>query len=173
MDLQKGYVHIYTGEGKGKTTAAMGMALRAAGAGLSVVVLHFMKTKFSSEDLVLKKIKNVRVLKFGTPGWVKGAGRLRDKAEALRGLRTLERILRRGQQACVIADEVCVAVSLGLISEEALFACLAVRPAQVELVLTGRGATPALKRRADLVTNMKAEKHYFSRGVKARRGIEY
>jgi len=173
MRLKQGYVHIYTGDGKGKTTAAMGLALRAAGAGLTVAVLHFLKNEISSEDRVLKKIKNVRVLKFGAPGWVRGAGRAQDRTQARRGLLVLEQMLRQGEYACVIADEICVAVQLGLIAEKSLLDCLAARPENVELVLTGRGATAALKRQADVVTNMKAEKHYFKQGVVARRGIEY
>lgn len=173
MHLEQGYVHIYTGDGKGKTTAATGLTVRAVGAGLKVAVLHFLKNKFSSEDRVLKKLKSVRVWKFGAPGWVLGAGRAIDLTEARRGLRFLERVLRSGEFDCVVADEVCVAVNLGLISESELLRCLAARPKKVELVLTGRGATPALKRRADLVSVLKPEKHYFTQGVPARRGIEF
>jgi cob(I)alamin adenosyltransferase len=173
MHLKQGYVQIYTGEGKGKTTAAVGLALRAAGAGLRVAMLHFLKNKYSAEDRLLKKIANVRVWKFGASGWVKGRGRAQDLAEAGRGLRVLKNILCCGEFDCVIADEACVAASLGLISEQALLACLEARPAKVELVLTGRGATRALKQQADLVTDMKAEKHYFNQGTAARRGIEF
>jgi cob(I)alamin adenosyltransferase len=173
MRLAKGYVQIYTGDGKGKTTAAVGLAARAAGAGLSVAVLHFLKPALSAEDLVLKKIKNVSVRHFGARGWVRGSARPADRAEAQRGLQTLRRVLSAGRSDCVIADEACTAVSLGVLPETDLLAVLDLRPAHVELVLTGRGATPALKRRADLVTHLKAEKHYFQRGVGARRGIEF
>ncbi len=173
MSLQTGFVHIYTGNGKGKTTAAIGLAVRALGAGLTVCLIQFMKKKPVSEMRFLKQVPGVRIYRFGSRGWVGKKPRDLDRVESQKGLVTLRRVLESKQYDCVIADEICVALSLGLLKEAEVLACLAKRPQGVELVLTGRGASATLQRAADLVTEMKEKKHYYRRGVPARRGIEF
>jgi cob(I)alamin adenosyltransferase len=173
MKLKQGYLQIYTGDGKGKTTAAAGLALRALGAGFKVCMIQFLKKRPSSELLWLAKCPGFKLRRFGRETWARPPFQLRDRRLAQAGLAALEaELLNRGFD-CIIADELCTALSLGLVAEREVLACLAQRPPRLELVITGRGATPALKKLADLVTEMKAVKHYFARGVAARRGIEY
>jgi cob(I)alamin adenosyltransferase len=176
MNMKKatrGYVQIYTGDGKGKTTAALGLVLRALGAGLRVAMIRFLKPHAESGDKLLRKNKNFHLTVYGRAGWVDAAPALADRREAEKGLRAVERALQSGLYDCVVADELCTAVSLNALSEASVLSCLAKRPGGVELILTGRGATPGLKRAADLVTEMKAVKHYYQQGEQARPGIEY
>ncbi len=172
MAKPKRYLQIYTGPGKGKTTAALGLTLRAAGAGWKVCFLQFLKGRPSSELRLLARLPGVRVRRFGRAGWVRRP-LARDAAEARRGLKELGRALRSGDYDLVVADELCVCVTLGLLPEAEVLEAVRARPAGVELVLTGRGATPRLRDAADLVTDMRAVRHYFTRGARARRGIEY
>jgi cob(I)alamin adenosyltransferase len=169
----KGYVQIYTGDGKGKTTAALGLALRAVGAGLRVCFIKFLKGRISSEDRLLRKLPGLKLLWFGQEQFLRGRPTALDKSQARAGLAAVSAALAGGACDLVIADEICVAAALGVIAEEDVLACIRRRPRGIELVLTGRGATPRLRRAADLVTEMKAVKHYFRSGVRARRGVEY
>ncbi len=169
----KGYVQIYTGDGKGKTTAALGLALRATGAGLRVFLGQFIKGRASSELHALReRLPEVTVEQFGHGRFIRGAPAPEEIAAARNGLTRIREALSSGRYDVVIADEACTAAQAGLFREDDLIALIDGRPAAVELVLTGRGAGPRLRRRADLVTEMRCLKHYFDAGVDGRRGIE-
>ena len=170
----QGFVQIYTGDGKGKTTAALGLALRAFGAGLKVYVAHFMKQGDYGEVAALARLGDqVTAEQFGTGRFVRGMPDAQDLAAARNALAAVRSAMASGQFDLVIADEANVAVASGALDEQDLLDLIAARPGPVELVLTGRGATSAVMAAADLVTEMKAVKHYFKRGVTARKGIEY
>ena len=169
----KGYIHVYTGEGKGKTTAALGLALRASGAGLTVFFGQFIKKGNFSEIKVLKnRFPEITVRQYGRGGFIKGEPSPEDIRAAKRGLSGLRRAMLSSQYDLVIADELNAAVSVGLLNIEELVRLIDEKPDQVELVITGRGAHERLMKRADLVTEMKSLKHYFKKGVPARKGIE-
>ncbi len=169
----QGFVHVYTGDGKGKTTAALGLALRAAGGGLNVYIGQFIKNAEYSEIKVLQRLADCITLEqFGRGCFILTEPSQADIDAARQGLATLHRVLASGAYDLVIADEANVAVALQLLSEDDLLALIDRRPPQVELVLTGRGAPPRVLERADLVTEMRLVKHYYDRGVLARKGIE-
>jgi cob(I)alamin adenosyltransferase len=167
-----GYIQVYTGNGKGKTTAALGLALRGAGAGLRVFVGQFLKQGDYSEIKALSRFDTVTVEQFGMGRFVRGRPSNEEKAAARTGYARLCDILTAGAHDLVIVDEGNVAVTCGLISETELLALMDKKPDTVELVITGRGALPAVMDHADLVTEMKEIKHYYHRGVTARKGIE-
>ena len=169
----QGYVQVYTGDGKGKTTAALGLAIRAAGAGLKVYMAQFIKQGEYSEIKGLQQLSpNITVEQFGCGRFIKGRPSDEDITAARRGLEKVTSILTAGNHQVVILDEACVAISLGLIPEEALLDTIVSKPDAIEIIITGRGATSTLMAAADLVTEMKAIKHYFNKGVQARLGIE-
>lgn len=168
----KGYVQVYTGNGKGKTTAGIGLAVRGAGAGLQVFVGQFLKQGNYSEIMALSRFDNITVEQFGMGKFVRGAPSEKEIAAARAGYARLCDILTAGAYDLVIVDEGNVAVTCGLISEAEMLGLIAKKRENVELVITGRGALPAVMEHADLVTEMKELKHYFHQGVAARRGIE-
>ncbi len=169
----RGYVQVYTGDGKGKTTAAMGLALRAAGAGLHVYIAQFMKKGDYSEILALQRFEDLITLEqFGAGGFVKGKPSAEDVRVAEEGLVRVAEIMRAGNHQLVILDEINVATSLGLIPVDKILALCNSKPDGVEVVLTGRDAAPQIIARADLVSEINAVKHYFQNGVPARIGIE-
>jgi cob(I)alamin adenosyltransferase len=171
----KGYVQVYTGCGKGKTTAALGLALRAAGAGLRVYIGQFLKGQVYGELEAVRKLSPcVTIEQFGRKGFlhVTESPEDEDIIRAENGLKRCLKAMLSGKYAIIILDEVNVALHFKLLSEKDIHAFLDRRPADVEVVLTGRYAPASLVRRADLVTEMKEKKHYFAKGVKARQGIE-
>lgn len=170
-----GCVHVYTGNGKGKTTAAAGLALRALGAGLRVYFAQWMKARPSAELDMLQKAGGDRFTleRFGTGNWVRNAPAPEEIAAAAAGFSAAETAVASGHYDVVILDEINVAASLKMIPEEKLLALIRARPHAVELVLTGRNAPAAVMDAADLVTEMREVRHYFHRGVAARPGIEY
>lgn len=168
----KGYIQVYTGNGKGKTTAALGLALRGAGAGLSVFVGQFLKQGDYSEIKALSRLDNVTVEQFGMGRFVRGMPSVAEKEAARRGYARLCDILAAGIHDLVIVDEGNVAVTCQLISEKELLALMDKKPDSMELVITGRGASPTVMNRADLVTEMNEVKHYYHQGITARKGIE-
>jgi len=168
----KGYVQVYTGDGKGKTTASLGLALRAAGAGLKVYIVQFLKKGDYSEIKSMSKLENITVEQYGLGKFVRGNPSEEDKAAGSLGYQKLCELLKKNEHDMVIAEEGNVAVMCGLISEEELLALIDMKPPNVELVITGRGALPSVMDRADLVTEMKEIKHYYKQGVMARVGIE-
>lgn len=169
----QGYVQVYTGAGKGKTTAALGLALRACGGGLRVFFGQFIKGRDYSEIHALReRLPEVTVEQFGHGRFIRGTPAPEEVAAARQGLERLRSVLTGGRYDLVIADEACGAVEAGLFAEDDLLALIDARPASVELVFTGRGAGPRLQARADLVTEMRCIKHYYDAGVKGRKGIE-
>lgn len=175
QELRGGFIHVYTGNGKGKTTAALGQALRASGSGLKTFFVQFMK------NFPYGEIRGVRHLtqwitleqwgddafvldrRIPTPG---------EMADAEKGLERAREAMNSGEYEIVILDEICVAIHFGLLKTETLMRFLDEKPAGVELILTGRYCPPELIERADLVTEMKEVKHYYQKGVMARKGIE-
>jgi cob(I)alamin adenosyltransferase len=169
----QGFVQVYTGDGKGKTTAALGLAIRAAGAGLKVYIGQFIKNADYSELTMLQRLaENITLEQFGRGCCLVTEPCQADIDGARRALAEIGRVLASGAYDLVIADEANVAVALQLISEKDLLALIDCRPPQVELVLTGRGAPPLVVERADLVTEMRSVKHYYDQGILARKGIE-
>ena len=173
MSLSKGYIQVYTGDGKGKTTAALGLALRAAGAGLTIYIAQFIKSgDYSEITALLRFSERIRVEQFGRGRFVKGNPEAADVDAARNGLAAVRKALESGAYHLVVMDEANVAATLGLFSVEDLMAVMDRSPDAVELVITGRGADPRVVARADLVTEMRAVKHYYPDGVSARVGIE-
>jgi len=172
MPLEKGYTQVYTGNGKGKTTASLGLAVRAAGAGLRVCSIQFRNGARCSEHRLLSRLPGVSIRQFGSGCFIRTRPSERDRDQARRALRALEAALRPDRCDLVIADEINVAFILGLVAEDEILGLIAKRPPRTELVLTGRGASPKILRAADLVTEMREKKHYYHGGVQARRGIE-
>ena len=169
----QGFVQVYTGDGKGKTTAALGLALRAAGAGLRVYFGQFIKNADYSEIKALARFADcIAVRQFGRGCFLLTEPAPEDRAAARRALDAIGLALVSGDYDLVIADEANVAVALGLNEPDDLVALIDQRPEQAELVLTGRGAPDAVLARADLVTEMRCVRHYYDRGVLARQGIE-
>jgi len=169
----QGFVQVYTGDGKGKTTAALGLALRAAGAGLKVYLGQFIKNADYSElDILHRLVDVITVEQYGRGCFLLTEPGQEDIDAAQAGLATIGNAMASATFDLVIADEINVACVLGLLSEHDLLALITRRPPAVELVLTGRGAPAAVVARADLVTEMRPIKHYYDRGVLARKGIE-
>ncbi|MCP3926871.1 MAG: cob(I)yrinic acid a,c-diamide adenosyltransferase [Desulfobacterales bacterium] len=170
--MKKGYVQVYTGNGKGKTTASLGLAIRAAGAGLNVYIVQFLKQGDYSEIKALSKFENITVKQFGLGKFVKGNPSDEDIFAGQEGLSLIRELIKEGKHDLIIIEEGNVAVMCNLFGEEELIKIIDSKPDELELVITGRGATPAIIERADLVTEMKEIKHYYSQGVMARVGIE-
>jgi cob(I)alamin adenosyltransferase len=166
-------IHVYTGNGKGKTTAALGLAVRAAGAGLKVFIAQFAKGRSCSELKALKKIGHISCAQFGTACFIRKTPTLRDKELAARGLAVVMDLVRRKQHDMIVLDEINVAVHLGLIDSGPLVCFLRSVPKDIEIVLTGRWAHPAVLRTADLISEIKEVRHYYRKKVKARKGIEF
>lgn len=178
----KGLIQIYTGDGKGKTTAALGLAVRAVGAGQKVAIVYFDKGgEHYSERRVLAE-KFAGQIDFRATGLDRidpDTGVFRfgvepsDIDEAQRGLALAEQFIRSGQHDLVILDEINAVVSLGMLSPEPVEELLRQKPVSVELVLTGRGAPQSFRDQADLVTEMGLVDHYYYRGVPAREGVDF
>ncbi len=169
----KGYIQVYTGDGKGKTTAALGLAVRAAGAGMKVLIAQFMKSGEYSEIHALKKFGDaVTVRQYGRKNFIHGKPESEDIRLAGEGLTEVREQLISGKYDLVILDEASIAVYFNLFSVQDLIDVMEAKPEHTELVITGRRAAPEIIERADLVTEMKEIKHYHSQGVKARKGIE-
>jgi cob(I)alamin adenosyltransferase len=173
--LEKGFVQVYTGNGKGKTSAAFGLALRAIGRGLKVYIIQFIKGGFDYGELyIVDKLPNLTLKAFGRGKFVteKPAEKV-DVEFAEEALALAEKVVKSGEYDMVILDEVNVALSLKLIKIEKILKLIKDKPKHVELVLTGRYASDEIIEAADLVTEMKEVKHPFNEGFQAREGIEY
>lgn len=173
--MKRGLVQIYTGEGKGKTSAALGAVLRAAGSGLRTYIAFFMKGSFNyGENHSLERLPGVTAVKYGGAGFVDPANvTAEDREQAGQALAAVSSAIQSRRYDLVVLDEVNVAVAWGLIAVDDVAALIRSKPENVELILTGRYADPALIELADLVTEMTKIKHPFDDGVAARRGIEY
>jgi cob(I)alamin adenosyltransferase len=187
MGLDRGLVQVYTGDGKGKTTAALGLALRAAGHGLRTCFVQFMKRGWASgEQTALAKLApEIEVHVFGaaqwgdrtqaspdTPWWGLPPSE-EDRAQAREAFEYARRAATGGDWDLVVLDEVFAAVKHGLVSVEDVLGLMQAKSPRIELVLTGREAPPEVIDAADLVTEMTAVKHPFDAGLDARKGIEY
>jgi cob(I)alamin adenosyltransferase len=173
--LKKGLIQVYTGDGKGKTTCALGLGLRAVGQGFKVFMVQFLKTEDTGEVAAARRLApDFTIQSFGTPGFPKLIDPDPKTLEAaLQAFTLARRVILAGEHDLVILDEVNLSLTYGLVSLIEMLGVLRQRPAHVEVVLTGRGAPPQLVEFADLVTEMRPVKHYFEAGIKARRGIEW
>jgi cob(I)alamin adenosyltransferase len=181
----QGQVQIYTGDGKGKTTAALGLAVRAAGAGLRVAFIQFDKgfdgEEYYSERKILRQIPQIELYATGKVRMMPN-GQFRftnsppDFEEAQKGLELAKKIIKDGKHKLIVCDEILSCLLTGLLKQEEVMDLLRLFKEQkldVELVLTGRSLPEEIKAQADLVTEMKMLKHYFNSGVPARKGIEF
>ncbi len=168
-----GYVQVYTGDGKGKTTAALGLALRAVGAGLRVFIAQFVKGAEYSEITAMRQfLPMVTVKQYGRGCFIKGKPDAEDVRLAQSGLAEIREIMKSGNYDLVILDEANIATYFNLITVADLLDLIREKPESVELVITGRKAASEIIEAADLVTEMQEIKHYYQRGVTARLGIE-
>ncbi len=169
----KGYVQVYTGNGKGKTTAAIGLAIRSLGAGWRVFIAQFLKAGEYSEHKALAKFSDHLTIKtYGRNVFIKGKPEDEDIRLAQAAYKEIAEIVASGHYDLVILDEANVAAHYGLITVDQILDLVDRRAEGVELVITGRYAHSHLIDRADLVTEMREVKHYFHRGIKARVGVE-
>jgi cob(I)alamin adenosyltransferase len=170
----KGYIQVYTGNGKGKTTAALGLAIRAAGCALRVFIAQFAKKRICGEHIALKRFNDLITIKrYGSEKFIKGKPSKADIRIAQKGLKEVSTAIASGRYDMVILDEANDTAAIGLISVENLVELIDSKPDAVELVITGRNAHKNIIRRADLVTEMREVKHYYRKGIGARKGIEY
>lgn len=174
MGLGRGYVQIYTGNGKGKTTAALGLALRAVGRGLKVCVFQFIKGggRYGEHMAAEKLAPLLTIIQTGRPGWVNTKDISEDRRVAQESLLRAQELLRSGEYDLFICDEINGAVGFGLLDIDQVLDLIDSRPEKTELVLTGRNAHERIIARADLVTEMQEIRHYYQAGVPARAGIE-
>ena len=174
-EQSKGMIQVYTGAGKGKTTAALGLAMRALGHGLKVYIIQFMKGNIRygevetarqlSPNIVIKQMGRETFVDRNTPDRI-------DIELAQKGFQMAKEVIGGGVYDIVVLDEINVAVDYGLISLEALLDLLDSKPAHVELILTGRDAKKEVMERADLATEMVEVKHYYREGIHSREGFE-
>ena len=174
-ELEKGLVQVYTGNGKGKTSAAFGLALRATGRGLKVYMIQFIKGGFDYGELyTVKNLPNFTLKAFGRGKFVTSKPPQKEDVKLAReALHLAEQVVQSGSYNIVILDEINVALDLKLISLETVLKLIKSKPSGLELILTGRNAPEEIVEVADLVTEMKEVKHPFSKGTEARKGIEY
>ena len=170
--MDKAYIHVYTGNGKGKTTAALGLSLRAICAGKRVFFGQFIKGMKYSELKSQEMLENFKIQQFGRDCFIYKDPTQEDIDIARLGLKTCEEILIKGQYDIVVLDELNIAIYYKLFSVDQVIEILKKRAPHVEVIITGRYAEEKLIEYADLVTEMKEIKHYYSKGVEARLGIE-
>jgi cob(I)alamin adenosyltransferase len=175
MKLEQGLIQVYTGNGKGKTTASLGLALRAVGRELMVCMIQFMKGggPYGEQMAAQRLAPQLTIIQTGRPGWVnKENPHETDKKLAADALEVARKALTGGEYDMVILDEINGAVSMGLLPVEAVLELMAAKPGHVELIMTGRNAHEMVIEAADLVTEMREIKHYYKAGIPAREGIE-
>jgi cob(I)alamin adenosyltransferase len=172
----RGLVQVFTGDGKGKTTAALGTILRAAGHGLKIFIIFFIKGDYAyGEYSTLAKLPNVRLASFGRRQFIYKNREINpeEKKQAEAALAAAREAVTSGHYDLVVLDEINVALDFHLIEVDDIISLIKNRPPHVELILTGRNADNRLIEMADLVTEMVKVKHPYDKGVKARQGIEY
>ena len=170
--LNKGYIQVYTGNGKGKTTAALGIALRCVCAGNKVFFGQFMKGQDYSEKKAVQLLPGFTMEQFGGQCFINGTPSAKDIADAKAGLERMREVLSSGKYDLVVFDELNTTLFFKLVSVDEVMAVLDLKPEKTEVILTGRYAPQEIVDRADLVTEMKEIKHYYNAGVDARVGIE-
>lgn len=171
--MRRGYVQVYTGNGKGKTTAALGLAVRAAGAGLRVFIAQFIKKRKCSEHTALTAFGGIITIRQFGNGLIMGRKpSAADVRAAQKGIESARKAVLSGEYDLVVLDEANVAAHYGLVPVQDLLDFIEGKPIGVELVITGRYADTKVIDAADLVTEMREIKHYSKQGVQARRGIE-
>ncbi len=171
--MKKGYLQVYTGTGKGKTTAAFGTAMRTVLHGGKVYFAQFIKASKTAELLVPDHFSNFTIGQFGEGRFIEGEPSGEDIKLAEEGLLRCSDAMSSGEFDLVVMDEVCVAIHYGLLDPAAVIAAAGSRFPSTEVICTGRYAPEELIEAADLVTEMRKVKHYFDSGVRAREGIEY
>jgi len=173
--LQKGLVQVYTGDGKGKTSAAFGLALRAIGQDFKVYAIQFIKGGFDYGELhIADKLPNFKLAAFGRGKFITDfSPRGEDAKQAQEALKLAVKVVKEGEYDIVILDEVNVALNMKLIELNEVLELIKTKPEHVELILTGRNAPAKLVEVADLVTEMREVKHPYMKGVQPRKGIEY
>ncbi len=173
--MEKGYIHIYTGDGKGKITAALGLAVRACGRGLRVVYRAVYERASTMGKLTaIKYLPGVEVEQFGSEAFItKDQDVEFHRAMAQKGMARMKTVFKKNAHDIVIMDEIIVAVWFGLISEKEVLTLIQDKPRSTELILTGRRASDSLMETADLVTEMNEIRHYYNTmGLTSREGIE-
>ena len=174
---EKGCIHIYTGNGKGKTTAALGLCFRAAGCGIKSAFIQFMKGQETGELAAARMMNSmIRIEQYGSPKLIVNNNQKifeEHRSEAAKGYSRAEELIRQNEFRIIVLDEILNLLNFRLIDLQKIIDLVKAKPEPMELILTGRGAPDELVRLADLVTEMREIKHYYNSGVKARRGIEF
>ncbi|EOD01556.1 Cob(I)alamin adenosyltransferase [Caldisalinibacter kiritimatiensis] len=170
--MKKGYIHVYTGNGKGKTTAALGLSVRAVCAGKKVYFAQFVKGMKYSEIEAMNYLPSFEIHQFGRNCFIYNDPTQEDIDAAQNGLKTCQKILKEGQYDIVVLDEINIAMYYNLFEIEEVLDMIRNRAEHVEVIITGRYAPDEIIEEADLVTEMKEIKHYYQHGVLAREGIE-
>lgn len=173
MRTEKGYIHLYTGNGKGKTTAAIGLAIRAAGAGKKVFIAQFVKGMPYAELKALDRFPEIEVKQYGLDCFIVNEPTKEDVKAARKGLNEVTGLVRKNACDVLILDEVCIALHYKLFGIDEILELLREKPEDMEIVMTGRYAQKELVDKSDLVTEMKEIKHYYHMGIQAREGIEF
>lgn len=174
MEKNRGFIQVYTGNGKGKTTAAIGLAVRAVVAKKKVFIAQFVKGMVYSEIEVLRQLTPaIKVNLYGKDCFISREPSEEDIQAAKNGLKEVSEIIHSEQYDVIILDEATIAVNFNLFSIDDLIAVLRQKPIQTEIIITGRYAPPELVELADLVTDMTEVKHYYTSGVLSRKGIEF
>ena len=169
----KGYIQVYTGNGKGKTTAAFGLSLRAVGAGKKVFFAQFVKGKHYSEiEAVRCLLPSITIKQYGRGCFIVNTPTQADIDMARQGLEEVARVIASGEYDVVVLDEANIALHYKLFTVDELIQVIKSKPEETEIIVTGRNAPPQLVEIADLVTEMREIKHYYTKGVQARVGIE-
>ncbi|WP_139375985.1 cob(I)yrinic acid a,c-diamide adenosyltransferase [Clostridium oryzae] len=177
-DMERGYVQVYTGNGKGKTTAAFGLAIRAVGDGMKVYIVQFLKTSPTGEVEAIKKLAdNIKVFRFekkrGFFWTLNDEEKTELKKEVQKAYEFVQQVIENEKCDILILDEIMGAITNKLLTETQVLELIEKKPLTMELVLTGRNVPEAIAKKADLITEMKDIKHYMNEGVTARKGVEY
>lgn len=171
--MNEGYIQVYTGDGKGKTTASLGVAIRSLVAGRRVYFAQFIKGMQTGELALPDVFPDFTIVQYGEGRFLNGKPEASDVAVAREGLAICAGVLRDGEYDLVVLDEVNVALHYELFSVAEVLSALRERAPHVDVICTGRYAPPEIVEEADLVTEMKKIKHYYANGVRAREGIEF
>ncbi|MDD5032941.1 MAG: cob(I)yrinic acid a,c-diamide adenosyltransferase [Candidatus Pacebacteria bacterium] len=170
-----GLVHVYTGDGKGKTSAGIGLLTRAAGQDLKCCLIQFMKGKYPYGEIKsLKKLGKIDIKQFGKLEFIrKGEAKEIDKKEAEKATKEAKKVVCSGKYDLVVLDEICVSEFMGLVNVQKILDIIKDKSDRTELVLTGRKANKKIFSKADYITFFENKKHPFKKGILARKGIEF